>query len=481
MAKDSTSIPILGVDKRLLERQAVPGLCEQITGLRPDGPAEDPYWRAVPNPDQLKNSGGTPFTHTDSDKIIAAYWQKRSVVGGYAEEPDDTRLNRLLVFLSTGDIDIVDPDYGSGWEVVKTYTVENDPTAEWEVDFTTIGEVVAIAVRKDEQPMPLIYLFDDLFIPNGYPPLPHILVHPLIDDVSQVEFDAEDYEGFRTGYFALRFAYTLSNGDAVMMSRPLIIDTFNMPVLYQDEKVRWKLILYLGGFVNTPDNLEFWKDVLTGINVYMAFTPAAETLFGWPDTDLPLFYEVARFDTIDVNDILAPGFEFPDPLEIYFLEDDLISYPVAPVDDFTNHVISASNVISYNKRLILGDTSRELAKPPIDPVLVSENVVYLITTNKVTLLLCNGLEVDNGNGEGTPDDVSVMGTNISGITKTFEQINYDSTTLGNITRSNSYRVIIEFTPDEANYDITIEIHPTEEGTDNKVGAKSTITLDQDDF
>lgn len=215
MSKQDAEIPILGLDTRPLQRQAAGGLCSDISNLRPHGPTEDPYWRAVPEPGQLKNSSGVAFSHPKQGQIVDSYYlvQNRNVPGGQSE--------RLLLVFSDGSLDVVDPEGDGDWRVITSYDFEEE-TGPWEADFAVVGEILAIAISKDDMPYRLVYLYQDQIIPYGFPDLPILSMRQIqTQEYSDTQIEAGTHTGLRNGKYGYRYGFRIAPGKNVMLSPPI--------------------------------------------------------------------------------------------------------------------------------------------------------------------------------------------------------------------------------------------------------------------
>lgn len=358
MSKEKAEIPILGLDTRPLQRQAVAGLCSDIKNLRPDGMKEDPYWRAVPEPGQLKNSSGVAFSHSKQGLIVDAYYlvQNRNVPGGQTE--------RLILVFSDGSLDVVDPDGTGDWQVITTYDFEEE-AGPWSADFAVVGEILAIAISQGEFPYQLLYLYQDQVIPYGFPDLPNLSMNKIPKGYSDVQVEAGTHTGLRDGYYAYRYGFRIAPGKNVMLSPPIPFEV-NRDEAGDDyneyDHVFFELEFTLVGYSaeNPPQNYSFWRKVLGGIDVYVSdrHESKADVLLDG------LFYNVVSFGSID-KQLDYVGSQDPNIKRFAGKEEDISTNPLFDVDDGSFHRLAASTVHGYNSRLALGRVAVDFAEPPV--------------------------------------------------------------------------------------------------------------------
>lgn len=335
--KEQANIPVLGIDARPLKRQTIPGLCEDIINLRPDGVPEAPYWRGIPGSRELVNASGNPFTHLYQNDIVTMYFAGDSA-------------QRLIVLLNDGTIDIIDPD--SNWGVVLSHQLEGSGV--WDASFAEIGALVVIAVVKDGLPYKLFYVYKDKIIPYRFPALPAISLRTLLKSYSEAEVQAGTYQGLTDGWYAWRYGFSMG-GNTISLTPPLPFEVDTQG----DETKYISPIFVLGGYsaTNKPGNLDFWDKLLSGVDIYLSdrHDSKREVL------EEGIFYNVVSFPFINrVSDIKDVQND-PNVKEFKGKTSDISVYEVAEVQ--APHRIAGSAIKAYNKRLILGHVAIDFVEP----------------------------------------------------------------------------------------------------------------------
>lgn len=356
------SIPFLGINKKPLDDQSIDGLCDSIVNLKPNGPEKSPYWVPFETLESLTNDSNEDFTYEFGiGNITDAFWQIRNNIGEYAET-ETSSLKRLLVLCQNPSrkcIDIVEPDT---WEVVKTQALPSSGT--YTMSCTRVDEVTVIAISKDKKPFLMYYLIDDSFIPQGWPEMPEIAFSTDTASFTTPEVEAGNYEGVlrksaNDQYFMITWAFKLFDSTHVKHNRFELITVTSGT---ETEAVR--PIFTLEGYdISILVNEPFWKSLISGISVFCT-RPVTDKKNALDDGN---FYEVGFWPFIDV----LPASQWPtveDP-NILTIKSPSETWPVLPLisnDDFTHHKFSSYVVDSYNKRLLLGGSAVDFAKPKVN-------------------------------------------------------------------------------------------------------------------
>lgn len=368
MNKVNIDIPILGMDRRLSERQSTPGICDVIENLQPTGSTSKPYWKKEPKVSQLRSSAGVLFTAAESDKIIQQAWHVRSSVGKFADT-DSESLERPVCFLSNGKIRVYDSTFGLGgneWGVAAELILPNSGTDVFDCSFAALNNTLAICVTKNGKPDGIYFIVDDLIIEFKYPELPIIM--PFYEGneyYTPTEIESGLYDGFRNGGLYVCYGYRFFDGSIVKQSSPHYI---GLPEnLDGEDLLTYKLKFYNDGFrqTATPDNIEFWEDQIESVVILVGgwkepFENGVPKSAEKNDLENILFYEAASFAFID------PAGKTREERTVEFLTkaENLSLYPLAEVSAISNR-LTAAIADSYNSRLMLGSTSEDFPIPKL--------------------------------------------------------------------------------------------------------------------
>nr|BDD48090.1 hypothetical protein 6 [Balneolaceae bacterium] len=397
MARQQVSIPILGIDTRPLQRQAVPGLCGDIRNLRPYGLPEEPYWEAVPEATALDigthNNIKTSYKITDNinnDDFVAAL-------------TDDHHLQIIGDELFDGSHVWVDKDLGV------------DPGDTTEVSFQQINTNLFASVSVNGVPWKTFVIntppgFADQFIEVRFPDLPFVKVFAdsTEESYTSTEVDEGNYEGLLEGRYWWRYAWRLKNGEHVMHSQPFPIEVYEVLDGGGPDTFYGRLIMFFEGYqqISQPSNIDFWKDFIAGVTVFLGedriiSDGQAPSI---PGQDAPKellnmqFYEIGRFDFISENDIEAGDDRF-----IFFdgTNADIPAGPLMDVDNGSHHGTAGKHLFHYNSRLFFSDTSTDFWVPKVHPFnyhwyeqILTESDGSSLT---ITILMARGTTHDSAN------------------------------------------------------------------------------------
>lgn len=435
--KETTEIPILGIDQRPLERQATPGLCSDIRNLRPYGPEEDPHWQPVPAADEL------PYgAHTDSN-------------GSFA-------FKEYILLLTTDHTLKAIGEDPAGGNVLASLPIPAGGTDITDATFESFGDFVVISVSRNSVPFKTYYFTDQdnpKFVESQFPDPPVVKAFSGLTEQSytDTEIDAGTYRGLRTGRYWWRYAWRLKSGNHVMHSQPF-------PIVCRDNATNGetqfgRLRFYFEGYqqLTPPADLEFFKNFIEGVTVFLGGEFFDIPSFNPPDElDGLLFYEVARFDYIDENIKAADRFK-----DFKGRSDEISTNPLQEVEFDSFHHKSGRATLDYNGRLMIGNTGLDFWRPVPHPFNYSwYNLILARETGgtgfEVRILTTAGSRSMALN----PDDLSVSGTNVS-----------DLQTAGGFAED----VVITGTHGSGDYSVTVE-HLESNG-----GRPFAVTIDQDDF
>ncbi len=358
--REKKSIPILGIDERFNERQQIPGIAKQLLGVRPNGLEEYPNWVPIPNPDDLKNTAHTPFTHANGLHIVKLFWHIRSRVGKHGT---DGSLKRLVVVFNTGVIELIDPDKDTGWVTVASYTISSSDSGAWGASFTQMYDTGYLAITKGGVPQGDYFVEDDLIVPFIFPELPIMRswIQRSNDSYTQEILDSGDHRGYKDGRFFIRYAFRLRDGRLVKHSLP---ELFTCSVYDQGDgtyKTTYP-VLYMEGYGQTsvPSNFEYWKDKILGVTVLMSEFTNGEGFSKLEEyLSKTVWYELATFDFIDVLE----AEENNRWKTITSNENTFSSLAVANIDNGTHHIRAHSVCDSFNSRVMLGTEKVDFALP----------------------------------------------------------------------------------------------------------------------
>lgn len=421
--RQRASIPLLGIDERPNERQQVPGLASTMRGLRPKGLEEEPYWVAIENVGTLKNSTNVVFNHASQANLVKCFWHNRGRIGKNGDE--NGSLRRLVCLFNTGVIEVIDPDFGGGWDTVVSINTGGGN------DFylTQQYDVGYITVTSNGRPIKDYLLEDDLLIEAKFPELPKVITNvvPSDETYTQEQLDGGNHKGFKTGRYYVRFAYNLGNNVLVKHSLPeeIYIPKINSPDNAEFFTAFLHFIYF--GYETNPSNYEFWKDKIKGVVVLISnpFTPELED-----STDDAIYYELTRFAFIDRSDVEEE--EWLQKVEIN--DETVTSLPLGDVDDNTHHTKTHGPSITYNSRLMLGRQSVDFAFPRVSANESKYNV-YVYRESLSTLYIVTGMY----------SSMNVAITNISGCTVVAEALSVGNLwriKVSNTTLGYSFRITI---------------------------------------
>lgn len=449
MNAQTVDIPILGIDKRLSERQSVPGLCKLIENLEPTGPAENPYWKRVKKVDALRNDNGVAFSESYSGTLIEGAWHTRSSVGKYADESNPSQsLKRLVTLHDNGVVRLIDPQSPSAWYEVASKNFGHQSGDQYSISFSHINDLLAFTVVKNGVSQGIYFVADDLIVEFEYPPLPLIYAYAEEhEEYTSEEFENGLFEGFYRGGCYVSFAYRLFDGTLIKQSTPRYIG-FPRP------GVTYKIVCLNAGFelIDGVENLDFWKDQIDGIAVlaggYKA--PFENGIPKPPETDdlkRVLFHEVGTIEKVDPDGQTREQ----RTTEIIIKGEDISTNPLAEITALSTK-IKANVLDTFNSRMLLGGTSIDFLLPA-PPVFNSffDRVFYVSTLSTTLRINVVGPEVAEAN----------IGA-VSGLT------NVEVTSTGTpdpaLSRKNGFRADIS----GGSYSITLEF------------AYYSVTITQDD-
>lgn len=376
--REKKSIPILGIDERFNERQQIPGIAKQLLGVRPNGLEEYPHWVPIPNPDDLKNTAHTPFTHANGLHIVKLFWHIRSRVGKHGT---DGSLKRLVVVFNTGVIELIDPDKDTGWVTVASYTISSSDSGAWGASFTQMYDTGYLAITKGGVPQGDYFVEDDLIVPFIFPELPIIQTFAIPSDkkYSKEILDAEEHEGIKEGSIYLRYAFRLASGQQIKHSCPEILGFNLRPDKYVidvhttiDHWFTNFIVTTIEGYgidnikgdriIQEPQNFDFWKGKIKGIDVLVSEIYYSESSIDESQFLRDSVWRVLHsFNNIDKNELSDV-----DKYSIIRVnESGINTLETADIDDGTNHLKSHSVVDIYNSRFILGEEKIDFAKPQL--------------------------------------------------------------------------------------------------------------------
>lgn len=359
MSKQTTDIAPLGIDRRFLERQNVPGLCKELSNLKPTGTLDKPYWTPEPNVDELRSTTNNPIIHDVATDLVHASWHVRNAVGKYTI--NSISLKRLVCFYADGAVRVYDP--ALNWQVTasKTFTHTN---AKYQT--TQINSLLAFSVEGDGEGDQLWVLVDDLFVELNPPELPVIHTsYELEDYYSQAQLDNGIYEGIRNGSIFVSYAYRMFDGSLLRQSMPFHL---GLPKLLDGTNIAtFKLKFLNEGFRQLPsvENISFWKDQISDIVILAGgYKPPFENGLSRniekQDLENILFHEVSSFPVIDTADK-----EYHDMIvEFSDKQENLSTYQLAEIPALSGR-ITGNVIYSYNSRLIIGGSSVDFDKPKI--------------------------------------------------------------------------------------------------------------------
>lgn len=400
MSKQNVDIPIIGMDRRLSQRQSMPGLCSSITNLEPTGNERRPYWKRAKSLDNL------PLTHNQPAHLLNhAAWHTRSVVGKF--NVDSVSLKRLVCFYSNGAVRVYDPalDYqvtasidlpGSGY----TYTTSN------------INNGMAFTANNDEGSG--IYLIvDDKIVLFELPPAPLIIpfaeskeLIPIWDiDLGALPEEAMAYslglyDSLEAGGIYVAYAIRLHDGSLVRMSG---IQFIQLPAKFidTDEKTsgrfKWtseistltySLKFYHDGYsqIGLPEDIEFWESQVEGIVLLAGGHRFQEKIEDDPykyeddlnsqpsDLEDILFYEVGSFPFLDNTD------KSVDECTVEFAckAEEISAYPLAQIQAINNR-ITGDCIASYNSRMVIGASQEDFPQPHLPNYSTGSDIVAVPT------------------------------------------------------------------------------------------------------
>lgn len=338
MSKQNVDIAVLGMDRRPSYRQATPGLCKSIIGLRPTGPVNNPFWKRAKAADSLRNISGVAFTHPSKNLIVHADWHYKN---------DGQK--RLIVILSSGSLEIIDPD--NSWEVVQAVSIGD--SGNYSASTSVMGDIMMVSVSVDDKPDRLYYLYQDKVIPYGFPPLPQITMAQAVNAYTQAEIDAGQHTGLRDGHYAYRYGFNV--GDyTVGITPPIPFEVNNADGSFSE--IDFNMVGY--NQTNTPTNFDFWKELLGGIDVYISgrHETKREVLLNG------LFYNVVFFDALDKQNVYQ-GSDNPNEQSYIGKEEDLPTYKLFDVGVEGAHTLRAKSLFSYNQRFLMGGITLDFAQP----------------------------------------------------------------------------------------------------------------------
>jgi len=385
-------IPILGIDERPLERQNTPGLCKEIINLRPDGKKDDPHWRPIQKPNLFTNTAGDPFIVNSNTK--AMHWHVRSRISEFGDA--NGSLERLVTIrdsFGNGVVEVYDPNISAGWSVVVSRTVISSLPGEWNMHLQQMYNIGYITITKGGTPVKDFILQDDLLNDATFPELPVIKAFGIENDepTTHEQLQAGSHIGLRavseTGaeqnfiagqsYIFYRYAYRLADGTLVKHSPVFTYRALSRsnPDAPETDWFQQKVGFFYEGYLDagsTPSNFDFWKKQITGVTVlvtsaYQYTTSGADlsTFFNLNALSRHLenstFHEVGTFDFIDPSEISLTE----RIIEMEGNEEDIISFPVADIDDNTHHAKAHGPGITYNSRLILGQEHTDFVRPSV--------------------------------------------------------------------------------------------------------------------
>jgi len=340
-------IPILGMDTRPLARQTTGGLCREIKNLRPKGPESDPHWEAVPSPEQMKNNSGVVFDHPKKENIVSSYFKLGNQLPGGGQS------RKLVLVFSDGSLEVLDPDGETDWEVILSYSF-GDPATDWDADFAPVSEILAISLIKGNKSYQLLYLYNDEIVSYGFPHLPSLLMEQEeYTEFDNIKIEEGIYDGLDDGFYAYRYAFRLSDGSNISLSPPIPFSVDN-----NNDNIFSLLAFTLAGYSaqNPPKNYSFWKDIFTGVDVFLSgkHDSKKDVLLNG------LFYNILSFASIDKKA------EQSENTKTYSGKyEDISANRVFEVDQGSFHRLSAKTIHSYNSRLLLGNVAVDFAEPPV--------------------------------------------------------------------------------------------------------------------
>lgn len=362
--REPIDIPILGIDRRPVERQHNTGLCRELKGLRPAGREDEPYWVAEPDIENLTNDSGVDFSITDQDKIVRAAWHVRSSVGKYGT---DGSLRRLVCLFDNGDLKIIDPNSGASgdeWLVVTTESISISGTVD--CSFALMNNLLVVNVIDDKEPIGIYLVIDDLIVKNEIPDLPKVFPYREGDDYyTQSNYDNGIYDGLENGSVYAAYGFRFYDGTTVKISTP---EQIGLPEdLNGTDRLTYRIKFYNDGYrqTTTPDNVEFWNDQIESVVCLLGgYKPLDDSDQVQTEEKEDLlniqFYEVASFPFLDEADKSREE----QTVEFFDKAENISSYPLADVDSI-NNTLYAETISSYNARLILGGSSEDFPIPGV--------------------------------------------------------------------------------------------------------------------
>ena len=388
MSKQNIDIPILGIDRRLSQRQSIPGLCSVIENLEPTGAGERPYWKRAKHVNKLVNNVGVEADLPDKDKIVAAAWHVRSTVGKYGDEENPSQsLKRLVTLHDNGVVRLTDPQSPSDWREVASKDFGHEQGDSYEISFSHINNLLTFTLVKNEVSQGIYFVVDDRIIEFKIPDLPPITHNvQVFRTYSDEEVEQGLFEGIKAGSWFIQYAFELYDGTLVKYSTPRFIQQNGGGGAGNEQMFKMEFANLGYGPANTPDNLDFWEDQISGIAVlaggHRGVNPSNNARpYDPEDLKKILFHQVTSisFKQKEVG-------QESDSSEASFSDksDDWSTLRLAPVDPFTSHKLGCTVLSSYNSRLLIGGTSNDFMIPRVrsegasldSPVQVRASVVY---------------------------------------------------------------------------------------------------------
>ena len=313
--------------------------------------------------------------------VLGAVWYNR-VNRGDMSIDTSASLNRMVI-LQAGRLCVVDKVDGQ-YVIAFQHTLESDP--EREATFSQVDDMLIIGLSKADVPEQTLILIDDTFLPFQLPELPDF---ELSASTRRFWEDQQDY-GLDPGFYSVRLAWRFNDGRHSALSPPRIIglddeelDGDGRKGLFEDGK-RYVLDVTLKDY-EAPGLYQKLEKIIDGIAVFVspstyvrrgadgevtgprasgvqrdpAISGSALEQFFSPESNSVsssslngIFYDI---DTID---------DIKGSVRIDRRTEQIFTLPIADESNMVGHnTVSGAVAHSYNKRMLLGNTSVDFAEP----------------------------------------------------------------------------------------------------------------------
>jgi len=377
-------IAIQGLDLTTSGHQTRPGACRLLENLVPTGrPDSDRRLWEVP---QVEVERG------DFSGLLSIGWQRRSRLGDLADTAGDPGQSlERLVALKAGGLYVIDP--GQSYAEKQLWSFSSSDSSR-RATFAQVGPSLFVAVTKGTgigTPEILLEVKGDEATPVEWPPLPVMSV--------QREFaGANSGPGLNPGTALFRVAWELEDGTLGPAGPP-----FMERVLVDDWKARVTV-------ERQPPIPKAWQSRLRQL-VLMVQLPTFESI------ENPKQGRVPRTTTRPIENVprIVGRFKQYDPGEGYKVgstQSEIVAREAYDGVGLKAHQVTAGAPYSYNRRLILGDTTYDLHRPDLEQMLRWED----------------GTQNSGGNNYWLTLEVTVE-TQLGDVTVTAQPLPFDSTAI----------------------------------------------------